>query len=113
MRENNLFFCNLENHNFVEKTIRKIHLNNNLVLTDQKAILEEVQRFYTKLFQKKGQSEETTTSLPKIPTDKIVHDHDLGKEMMIEELGEALKNSKNNKSPGIDGFPYEFFKVFL
>ena len=33
-------------------------------------------------------------------------------ELTIEELGDALKRMKNGKSPGIDGFPCEFFKVF-
>ena len=28
-----------------------------------------------------------------------------------EELFESLKNMKNNKSPGIDGFPAKFLKV--
>ena len=30
----------------------------------------------------------------------------------LTELGNALKSMKNNKTPGIDGFPSEFFKVF-
>ena len=31
---------------------------------------------------------------------------------MYSELGFALKNMKNNKSPGLDGFTVEFFKFF-
>lgn len=27
-------------------------------------------------------------------------------------MSEALKNTKNNKSPGLDGIPYEFYKFF-
>ena len=30
----------------------------------------------------------------------------------MSELTKALKNMKNNKSPGTDGFSSEFFKVF-
>ena len=33
-------------------------------------------------------------------------------ELSIQELGQALKAMKNGKTPGIDGFPAEFFKVF-
>ena len=29
----------------------------------------------------------------------------------MEELEETLKKCKNNKSPGLDGFPYELYKV--
>ena len=32
--------------------------------------------------------------------------------LTIKELGEALKAMKNNKTPGLDGFPAEFLKVF-
>ena len=28
------------------------------------------------------------------------------------ELGNALKHMKHNKTPGIDGFPSEFYKIF-
>ena len=30
----------------------------------------------------------------------------------IEEIGNAVKKMKHNKTPGIDGFPAEFFKKF-
>ena len=30
----------------------------------------------------------------------------------MKELTVALKNTKNNKSPGIDGYPIEFFYFF-
>ena len=33
-------------------------------------------------------------------------------EITYEELGNALKNMKNSKSPGMDGFTAEFFKFF-
>ena len=29
--------------------------------------------------------------------------------LTIQEIGIALKNTKNNKTPGLDGFPSEFF----
>ena len=31
----------------------------------------------------------------------------------ISEIKEAIKRMKNEKSPGIDGLPIEFFKIFL
>ena len=33
-------------------------------------------------------------------------------ELSIEEIGQALKQMKNGKSPGIDGYPAEFSKIF-
>ena len=32
--------------------------------------------------------------------------------LTIEELSKALRQTKNNKTPGIDGFPADFLKVF-
>ena len=34
------------------------------------------------------------------------------KEITEDEIKKAIKNSPNNKSPGSDGFPIEFYKVF-
>ena len=33
-------------------------------------------------------------------------------EIKLKELSDALKNMKNEKSPGLDGFTVEFFKIF-
>ena len=32
--------------------------------------------------------------------------------LTIKELSKALKQTKNNKTPGIDGFPVDFLKIF-
>ena len=37
---------------------------------------------------------------------------ELGMPLTTDELAITLKNIKNNKTPGIDGFPAEFFKMF-
>ena len=36
---------------------------------------------------------------------------DLEKHMQIEELPEIVKESENNKSKGLDGLSYEFYKT--
>lgn len=30
----------------------------------------------------------------------------------VQECAEAIKHMKNNKSPGLDGIPIEFYKIF-
>ena len=32
--------------------------------------------------------------------------------LTLIEISKALKHMKNEKSPGIDGFPAEFYKIF-
>ena len=41
------------------------------------------------------------------------HSNKMEGHLTVHELGQALKLTKNNKTPGIDGFPADFLKVFL
>ena len=106
------FFCNLEKKNFVEKTIKKLQLHNGHILTNQTEILEEIRKFYTDLFKNCDQKEKI--HIPPQISSKVtkILSPGIGREIEIEELTDALKNTKNNKSPGIDGFPADFLKVF-
>ena len=49
------FFCNLESQNFIDKTMKKIQLNNGSVVTDQKEVLHHVRKFYSNLFESRDQ----------------------------------------------------------
>ena len=44
-------FCTLENKNFLDKTIKKIHDDNDKIVTDQKSILTTIGKYYTKLLE--------------------------------------------------------------
>ena len=43
------FFCNLENKNSIEKTIKKVHLKDGSIVTDQKDIFHPVRKVYANL----------------------------------------------------------------
>ena len=45
------FFCNLERKQYIEKTIRKIKKSDGTIITEQQKVLNEIQRFYSNLFQ--------------------------------------------------------------
>ena len=49
------------------------------------------------------------TNLTRIPDDFFKGYENL---LTLEELTFSLNNTKNNKSPGLDGYPIEFFKTF-
>ena len=34
------------------------------------------------------------------------------KEIMLDEIKSTIKSIKNDKSPGVDGLPVEFYKIF-
>ena len=106
------FFCNLEKRNYVDKTMKKVQLSNGSIITSQKEILEQIRQFYEELFK-----ERKDTPSNEIPPDifskiKKIACPDIGSDIQVDELSNALKNMKNNKSPGIDGIPADFLKVF-
>ena len=107
------FFCKLENKNFIEKTIKKLKLDNGTITTNQQEILENIGLYYKKLFQKREMYSWNWANLisEKTDTPKITASH-LGDLVTSEEMSDALSKMKNNKSPGIDGIPADFLKVF-
>ena len=76
-----------------------------------------MKEYYANLFKNKD-SELLNVNLSEILNDsqinKLTNIQALALEgpVTLAELGKALKHMKNNKTPGIDGFPAEFFKVF-
>ena len=89
--------------------------NNGTVLTSQKDILHEIRNYYAKLFENRD------NTLKDCDWNSFNHKQiRLTEEearliegpLTLEELGVALKDMKHNKTPGIDGLPAEFYKMF-
>ena len=110
------YFCNMEKFNYTEKTIRRLNKGNGKIIFDQRSILEETGAFYKRLFAKQTGSKENEfikkISQYKLPKLNFEETTALEGELKLCEISQALKNMKNDKSPGIDGFPAEFYKVF-
>ena len=111
------YFCGLEKRNYIDKTIRKLKLQDGSLLTSQKDILNQVKNFYKKLFSNKDSLTEDITLDTVIDKQKITCLQNteadlLDGQITVKELNEALAKMKNNKTPGIDGFPADFLKVF-
>ena len=106
------FLGSLENKKFVEKTIKYLKLQNGESVTDQFEILNHIREYYVNLFDEKGSMDVNLIELLKKSTDIKICDSNLGDPITVKEIGQVLKRMKNNKSPGIDGFTSEFFKVF-
>ena len=110
------FLTSLENKGYIDKTIKRLQKQDGQFISNQKDILKEVKNFYKRLFsQTKNDCEpQLNVILKKLNTVKLTEDEtgSLENELSIEEIGEALKLMKNGKSPGIDGFPAEFLKIF-
>lgn len=115
MRSSN-YFINLEKRNFNNKTITKLKLNNGKTVSEMNAILQEQKSFYSKL----SSSRNVTDALdrdeyffklesPKLNPDQV---RECEGPLSEVELLSALKNTNNNKAPGPDGFPCEFYRKF-
>ena len=110
-------FCSIEHKNYIEKTAKRIKLRDGTVCQDQKCILQEFKHFYANLFKRTCVNSDEinlknlfSTSQTKTLTNE--HSDLMEGKLTIHELSMALKQTKNNKTPGIDGFPADFLKVF-
>ena len=111
------FFCSLESKNYINKTIYRLEKNNGQQITKQNEILKEIEMFYKDLYSKHSERIED------IDLNDFLSDHEyniltnsqkisIEGELSENEILTALKNMKNNKSPGSDGFTSEFYKFF-
>ena len=113
------YFCNLEKKHYLEKTIPKLILEDGVETTDQKAICNEQRCFYQKLYTSaKPILNESHSNLffdnenPFIQKPSEEEVASCEGPITLQECLAALKNMKNFKSPGIDGFTVEFYKFF-
>ena len=113
------YFCNLEKRQYNEKLIPKLINENQDEIIDQFEILEEQKRFYEKLYTSSDpeirEEHETLFFNSENPfINKLTEEQKLQAEGILTK-GEcliALKNMKNGKSPGLDGYTVEFYKFF-
>ena len=113
---NTRYFYNLEKQNYEKKTMTKLKRSNGTFTSDQFQILREQMDYYKRLYTSDKQPENLNDSesafseniAPLDDTDKLMCE---GK-VSAEECLKALNDFKNEKLPGTDGLPAEFYKYF-
>ena len=106
-------YClNLEKQNCHSKTLLRLKADNDQILTEPQSILSEIQKFYQKLYKMTGQVD--LSYLDKLNLPKISEEdkNRLEAPIMQDEIAKALLSMPNNKSPGVDGLPPDWYKVF-
>jgi len=109
------FFLNLENKKQRRKQIVELENKNGDKVNDFVGILEEVEGFYRDLLKKEGVKQEcvdevlSAVNVKLSEEEKSMCEGDIG----IEEIKCAINQTKNNKSPGLDGLTHEFYKTFI
>ena len=104
------YFCSLEKRHYVSKSMNKLIDKQGNTIHDHKEIAQEVQTFYKALYEERLVDDCKVEDLVKsIPALDVNEASSLDGEIDLEEATFVLKNMKNNKSPGSDGFTVEFF----
>jgi len=107
------YFCALEKRNYVNKCMNKLILNDGFELLNKDDIRCEVKRFYEQLYtEKKVEECDIFDLVDTLPVLSVKEADELEGDITLKEASYVLKNMCNGKSPGSDGFPAEFFKVF-
>ena len=105
-------FFNLEKRNHVKKHMRKLSINNSLT-TNPTVILAEQKRFYHDLYASKcANNNAIETFLMNLDIPKLTDEQKDSCEGKIhqEESKSILDSFQNNKTPGSDGIPIEFYE---
>ena len=109
------FFYAQEKQKQIKKTIQKLIDKEENVLQTNEEILNECKNFYQNLYTKSKTCQITQNLLLQKVDSKISLEKNqiLTKPIEISEIKLAIENMENNKSPGIDGIPAEFYKEFF
>ena len=112
----NKFFLGLEKRNKSKSTIKKLRISEKDV-TDPKEIMSEIRNFYKEKYSEKIKKTPQeccefleTVSLPSLTPEEA---EPCGTLLTSEEVFNALNEMQNNKTPGNDGLPREFFVCFF
>ena len=112
--------CNFafEVSGFRPRAISQLKTDNDIVITTDKDILKECLSFYKNLYETKLTSEQDPSIMEKFfPAENTIHlsqeEQNLCEGPLTEkECLTSLKQMADGKTPGTDGLPAEFYKIF-
>ena len=110
------YFFNLEKRNFTNKVITKIIGDDGHESLTTDEILDSQKAYYKTLYSENN-------AVDNNPIETLIGENHLKLseneaellegDIKYSEIAEALKNTKNSKTPGNDGFTAEFFQILL
>ena len=108
------YFYQQEQRKQAKKQIIQLQNEQNKLLKTDSEVLKECQNFYQKLYNKQENYEQTQKELLENITQVLENEYnqELTKNINKNELKLAIQQMENDKSPGIDGIPIEFYKKF-
>ena len=107
------YFLNLERKNYINKNMKAVQKGGGgSITTDQTEILHEQMAFYRKLYKSNCEVEFSLQPLEGETILKLDQKTILDLPINETEVYSALKNMKDDKTPGPDGLPKEFYVCF-
>ena len=116
------YFFNLEKKKYEKKVIKELKTENPAeLLTNFKDIGNKIEEHFTQLLSRQIVEDET---MNKVNFDSFVKELEIPKlakeeqdlmehDLSIEEIKNAIKHFQKRKTPGVDGFPVEFYETFI
>ena len=105
------YFFALEKRNYCAKTVKQLNIKGT-ICTERKQILREMCDFYKDLYTLDVYSPftlENNTNITVKREDKVLLDRPIS----IGEIRDAIMDMHNDKAPGLDGLPVEFYKAHV
>ena len=112
--KNSKYFLNLEKRHYKLNTITQLQINENKFVTSDTGILAECETYKT-LFTSQGNKIPPDSDFFQLENNTLLdYNKTTGCEGLLSEKEclEALKDMDSEKTPGTDGLPAEFYKIF-
>ena len=109
------FYSKLENQKRASDRMSQLaEKKDGKIFSDQQNIMRISTEFYKKLYQTEKVSEKIQEKLLKNVKTKLSKEKrtELDKPLTAKEIEEAIDKLQSGKSPGLDGFPIEFYKKY-
>ena len=112
--KNTKYFLSLEKRHFKQGTISQLKLNDNTLVTSDKDILSECKSFYEHLYASKIENSSNFNMFQQANETVLSFEDQQSCDGILTETEcvEALKSMDPDKTPGTDGLPAEFYKLF-
>jgi len=113
----NKYFFNLEKRNYNRKVIKSLKRPDGKMICNELELLKEIEMYYRNLYssvidRRNDFFEEFIENLEIPKLEDTVRD-ELEGEITLKECQDILRTFKREKSPGDDGFTWEFYNCFL
>ena len=109
--KNSKYFFSLEKAKYNAKTCYKLLSEAGQEITNQEEILETQKNYYQELYQQDIDVQFNLVNTYNIKVPEGIK-QEQNNQLTEVDLQEAIKGMKNSKTPGEDGIPADFYKVF-